>query len=246
MGKKHGFTLVEVVLILALMSIVIVVSYSVFFMGQKSFEVGIDKGLDQADNRILREYLVKEFRYIKYLDNKPPESNLYEFYYTMKIIDNKDVRQLEKTKFKDNIAIENYLISTIKFDELTLDTENGIIEINFIPLGKQKAYNYTIRSENNNNLTNIKFPEENNEIYYAYPEDNIVASSTDTEEPTEDGLDDSENEDSHLPLDHINDWNSNMKYNIGEKVRYLEKIYNSRKNNNDKTPTNSGHWELIK
>ena len=45
--------------------------------GQKSFDLGIDKGLKQEDERILREYLVKELRYISYLDYEPPESKIY-------------------------------------------------------------------------------------------------------------------------------------------------------------------------
>lgn len=72
-NKAKGFTLVEVILVLALIGVMTPIIYSVFFAGQKGFEVSVEQVQEQGDHRILRDYLVKELRDVSYITNGEPK-----------------------------------------------------------------------------------------------------------------------------------------------------------------------------
>lgn len=182
---NKGFTLVEVVLVMGLISVVIAVSYSIFFTGQKSFEVGIDKGIDQQESRIIREYLIKEFRYIAYLGTEKPDADKY---YTLKIKETtqgSESRQLEKVQYKDSEEI-NREILPIKFNDLSMKIENGTMNVKLNTAGNNSDYNFTILMENDPTLSSQKFSMASDKIYYAYPEDILIADDESIEEPNED------------------------------------------------------------
>ncbi|OLS02739.1 PilW family protein [Tissierella creatinophila] len=240
-NNRKGFTLVEVILVLALIGVIITVSYSIFFTGQKSFEVGIDKGLAQEDNRILREYLVRELRYITYFNSQKPNS---QNYYSLKIIQNSNgSNSLIKTKYNNGNKEENNTPFT--FNKLNLKSENGIIkaEVN-------DKYKFTILLENNSTLTGSILSNGSDEIFYAYPEDIQISSESPKEESnnnnnnTEPSKPSEENPNTNPDKD-IPMWNKNNIYNKDDIVMYKGKKYKAKKSNKGKEPTNTGHWELI-
>ena len=93
-NKARGFTLIEVILVLALIGAMTPIVYSVFFGGQKGFEVSVEQVHEQADHRLLRDYLVKELRDVSYIANEKPEK--YDRYYSLEIIDKDGKKGLKK------------------------------------------------------------------------------------------------------------------------------------------------------
>lgn len=174
--KKHGFTLVEIILVLALISIVTIGSYSIFFTGQKSFEVGIDKGRDQADLRILREYLAKELRYINIADSKLPDKETVSKYSILEIKKTPNNKQLVKGVYNNiDKKIKGESIIPVYFSELTIEIKSGTAKIEFSPVDSRNIYEFSITLENNRELNNGKLLDSSNEalqiMYYAYPQD---------------------------------------------------------------------------
>lgn len=194
--KRQGFTLLELVLVVALVGVVTAVSYSILFAGEKSFEVGVDKGQAQADQRILREFLVKELRYASYL-KKDPNDNLikksYDTYYSLELVPIKDdgLYNLKKIKYeKKNSKVET--TNSVKMKYFTLVAKDEKVKVKFISETGNKQtesgnYDFTIFLENVE-LENIKFigaslnsdliKSETNKgkIYYSYPQHKIDKS----------------------------------------------------------------------
>lgn len=189
--KHKGFTLIEVILTLAIIGIVIQLSYSLLFSGTKSFQVGRDKGLSQQDFRIVQEILKKEIRYVKYLNNIAPEDDVnetYEKYYSLELKENDDesysfIRkeyvkdELEANLYQEDTAKEIQLVARIYKGQLPITIkipEEGLNVVD-ISLGKngEKSFSISLEniSESNEKFELILNDSENNRLYYAYPYD---------------------------------------------------------------------------
>ena len=172
-NKARGFTLIEVILVLALIGAMTPIIYSVFFGGQKGFEVSVEQVQEQADHRILRDYLVKELRYVSYIANEKPEK--YEIYYSLEIDENKELKKTEYEKKEEGYEIKSESILPIKFKNLNIKVADGnskVLEVTIDP-----DYTFTILLENEAMLENEDRPEEiillddlNKTIYYSYSE----------------------------------------------------------------------------
>lgn len=62
-NKRKGISLIELVLALAILSIVIQGVYSIFFVGQKSFATGKNKGFAQQGVRVANAFLSEDLKY---------------------------------------------------------------------------------------------------------------------------------------------------------------------------------------
>lgn len=96
---RKGVTLIELVLVLALVGIVLQVVYSIFFVGNVSYSISSNKGFSQQDVRILGDFLISELKYITEMST----TDVYvDSYYSIKI-DNVDGKKiLTKTLHKYN------------------------------------------------------------------------------------------------------------------------------------------------
>lgn len=189
-NNRKGYTLVELMLVIALIGIVTTVAYSIFFTGQKSFEVGIDKGSGQADERILREHLAKELRYIKKVYDEFPIKGTTSIYYSLEIKSIDGKHQLVKKTYLNDKEEPGEQKIPVYFDKLIIQNSGGKINIEFTPIKSDPEYDittseykFTIGLENVGDLgdaillTYWKNKKEKNKskIYYAYPQDIIIS-----------------------------------------------------------------------
>ncbi|WMM26940.1 prepilin-type N-terminal cleavage/methylation domain-containing protein [Tissierella sp. MB52-C2] len=65
MKNNKGLTLIELIITIAIMAIVLQMIYSILFVGNKSFNLGKNKGFIQKDARIVSELITKELRTAK-------------------------------------------------------------------------------------------------------------------------------------------------------------------------------------
>lgn len=63
--NNKGVTLIELLIVLAIIGIILQVVYSIFFVGNKSFNIGKDRGFAQQDARIASDIVIKELRTAK-------------------------------------------------------------------------------------------------------------------------------------------------------------------------------------
>lgn len=255
-NKANGFTLVEVILILALIGVMTPIIYSVFFGGQKGFEVSVEQVHEQTDHRILRDYLVKELRYASYIDNEEPGVNEeYERYYGLKIIEDNGVKRLEKTQY-EGVQIISSNIMPIKFNDINIETKDETMKVKFTFLEDNSNYKITILLENRPTLNAPMLSKKSDEIFYAYPEDIQIANNIPKEEADDNDLNnESDSSDKKEDNENSNEekfpgipiWDSEKTYNQG-----LEVIYNNRKFKaryyceKNKTPGNINHnWQEL-
>lgn len=210
--NRTGFTLVELMLVVALIGVVSSVAYSIFFTGQKSFEVGMKKGEEQADHRILREYLVKELRYIQELYLKDPVGKGLIKYYSLKVEKKEEEKyQLVKKTYINDKEQPGEQIIPVYFDRLDISITSGIVTINFYPVDSQMTsrsntpYKFTIALENKNklggNIVLNSLDPSLQSLYYVYSSEEI------------------------------DEWNETTLYQKGAKVRYNNRIFISRIDN---------------
>ena len=60
--RKKGFTLVELIIFLALLGVVLAIGYRIFFFGQRAFAVGSDQFQLQSEIRKAGDFIIDEVR----------------------------------------------------------------------------------------------------------------------------------------------------------------------------------------
>lgn len=168
---KKGFTLIEIILVIAIVGIVIQLSYSIFFSGTKSFSIGRDKGLSQEDFRIIQESLLRELRYARDLDMEEPDLLLY---YCLRLKEHEDESfSLIKTEFNRG-SKTNTPIAT-KFKEIEIISERGKLNVDIRLLEEKEKKSFTILLENNLGFSkDIDLSSQDLSeftLYYVFPED---------------------------------------------------------------------------
>lgn len=108
MKKKYnnkGVTLIELLIVLAIMGIVLQLLYSIFFVGNKSFNTSKDRGFAQQDVRIVSTLITNELKNAKEISFEKLEGDYYSLRYNSKDkilykdIFNKDIKQEKKILF---------------------------------------------------------------------------------------------------------------------------------------------------
>ncbi len=178
--KIKGFTLVEVIVTVALVSVVFAAIFSFFFFQTSTYSHGSDKSQIQTEIRLASDFISKELRYAtKVSVATPSDSSLYNRLY---IQDNKLMFQPA-----GGTAIEK---SSDIFDPADFSVDiagiGGEFIINYSLHGTKNKSDYTIRSSvvmKNISTTNN---ENGNQIYYQLPValSSTTPTSTPTSEPT--------------------------------------------------------------
>lgn len=176
-NKRYGFTLLEVILTLALIGIVIPLIYSLFFSGQKSFKLGTEEVYEQQDHRQLRDYLVKELRYIDKLSDEPLSGGDYEKYYSLELEDNKIIKAEYKNSDSGSTDA-TVILSSIEEEEIHLTLTNNILAVKYKYKDQeedQQADNFVFLLENSEQGTgSFKITKSGSDkLYYAMTEDII-------------------------------------------------------------------------
>lgn len=239
--NQKGFTLIEIMLMLALLSIVIGIAYSMHFVGNKSFEVSKDIGFAQQDARIISEYLNRELKYSSKISKDDYEEGRY---YSIELRDNDDgTKTLIKTEYEgDGTTNETKLLSK-DWKDIKIGLEQGnrtIKGLITIKLSNNTDYELAITIP----LENIKEVGElpnilssTDKVYYALPEDILIADVGDGENTPGDGeggdIDDGENGDNDNGDDDPGNpeypvWKSSDVYSIGDIVSHNDKKYIKR------------------
>lgn len=145
---RKGITLIELLLTLAIVSIVVLAGYSLFFTGNISFSTSAGKGLSQQDGRIMVDYINRELKAVKnlYLRKEDLETSDIDNFYSISFIEG----SLTKDKYISNSITKSIQIgSNPKNVSLELIKEEEHIHKNKIRLHvvteeKSKTNNYEI------------------------------------------------------------------------------------------------------
>lgn len=120
--NNKGITLIELIITLAIMAIAIQIIYSLFFVGNKSFNISKNKGFAQQEARIAFDLINTELRLAKEIS----DNNLSGKYYSLTIEDNKLYR--ESSNASGKVLFEFKGQAKIKYENIT----NGILYIKII------------------------------------------------------------------------------------------------------------------
>jgi prepilin-type N-terminal cleavage/methylation domain-containing protein len=111
--RREGFTLLEVILVIALIGIIIPAIYSIFSTGNTSYGISKNRGFAQQDVRLASDFIASNLKYVTALSDD--ENEFYTDYYSLKIIQNSD---------KDVLA----LIHNVRDDKGTETLEDDTID----------------------------------------------------------------------------------------------------------------------
>lgn len=136
--NNKGVTLIELLIVLAIMVIILQVIYSLFFVGNKSFNTSKNKGFAQQDARIASTLINSELRTAKKISISPfkiSELELEEKYYSLTLEDDKLFKKTfnyngsigEKTLLYSNLS--NLKFKYIEESEGIEGTVQGFINI---------------------------------------------------------------------------------------------------------------------
>lgn len=132
--NKKGFTLVELLIVLGLLSVVLGVGYNFYFSTTRSFATAETQWIIQRDIRQVAEFLTNELRYAYQLDltnaavpGKPTKNDNYIF------LDDKSNTYKHRYTDEKNNDYEKTIIDadkcTISFSRVKQDTEIGTSNI---------------------------------------------------------------------------------------------------------------------
>lgn len=115
--NRKGITLLELILVLALVSLTIPVIYSIFFAGNSSYNISKNRGFAQQDVRLASDFIATNLMYVTALSDD--ENEFYTDYYSLKVIQKDE---------HDVLA----LIHNVRDDKGTDTLEDDIINENII------------------------------------------------------------------------------------------------------------------
>lgn len=165
--KRKGITLIELVLTVAIISVIIQVIYSIFFVGNLSFNTSKDIGFAQQGARIPIDYINKEVRNSEsvYIGIEP---NVYP-YHSIQLESGNLVKTTYSSSEEEPIKqIISGNINIIEFIPIWKDKEDDLLDYNKIKLyvkvveGENesivKEFTTLIRLENASEVGVIKRP----------------------------------------------------------------------------------------
>lgn len=188
---QQGVTLVELLFAVVLMGIIIQVSYSIFFVGTKSFQTGVDRGMNQDDFRMLREVLAKELRNASYLGLNEPDSSTsqdksYSTYYSLEI--EKDLEEGYYLLKKEYPGNGNSKLPKLpdEISNMKFSYSEGMIKVATFLLGEESSKEFNILAENHLRIDGSIELSLGKKIFYAYPKDEILPEPAEDETNPED------------------------------------------------------------
>lgn len=157
---RSGFTVVELILSASLMSLVLAVSFSIYFLGQDMFNMGTEKSSAQENARIAGDFITRDIRSAKGLsvDESVISSNNTE-YYALLVSNGNLVKQV-----KEGGAVK----STVKVCPIDLirfsASPDGMLHVDIEASEKKQKYELDFDVK----LLNINLPDvpNNSEVIY--------------------------------------------------------------------------------
>lgn len=165
-SKRKGISLIELILTISLISIVLQIVYSIFFVSDFSYSISRNKGFSQQEVRIVGNFIENELRYVT--DINLTDEYLGE-YYSLRILEDDNSKNLIKTKHTK--TLEGEIVSQVdEIEQSILGSWKSIKIKNSVPgeisidilqeegKGKKKAgYNLpiSIKTFNNDELLKI-------------------------------------------------------------------------------------------
>ena len=162
--KQHGFTLLEVLIVVALIPLLLGVTYSIFSMSNKTFNSSTGKAVIQKDARTTTRFITKQLRNAKEVAVSPPTINDGEKYYAIKLIKNTNdslSTLVIQTIDSKNLVVEELSIGK-RFKNISFKTDSpGVLSFS---LGFE---NYTLTSAIKlNNISKFTLSGEVDKIYF--------------------------------------------------------------------------------
>lgn len=155
--NNKGFTLVELLITLAIMGIVIQLIYSLFFVGNKSFNISKNKGFAQQDVRIASIFLIDELRTVEKISN----IGLTGKYYSLRLENGKIFRKVHNGDGSEPDLYISNNIDNINFKytkEIKMEIINIFIEAKEGELKRDeqsKEIDFNILLENSPNYDKV-------------------------------------------------------------------------------------------
>jgi len=161
-NNRKGMTLVELLLTVAIFSLVIQLVYSIFFVGQKSFVTSKDIGFAQQEARLPIDYINRQVRTAKNVYFVDPSSIAQYPYYSIGINNLNQLEEIEYHSLDSNTPkIIASGIDAIEFNIIydSVEPEKPITnQVNLSVVASessiQKKYETLIRFENSGDIIN--------------------------------------------------------------------------------------------
>lgn len=122
--NNKGVTLIELLIVLAIIGIVLQVLYSIFFIGNKSFNTSKNKGFAQQDSRIAYTYITNELKTAKFIS----PNQLTGKYYSLRFENGELYKDLYNEDGTKQIILISNNLNKVEFIHLDV-TSRGIINV---------------------------------------------------------------------------------------------------------------------
>lgn len=156
-GTRKGITLIELLLVIALIGVIIPVVTSIFFVGNKSYSVSKDIGFIQQDLRLASIFTNKELRLTSDIQETAPVGGVY---YGLKVYYDDSLKKttIEIKEYQDGTNTETRKING-DYDLITIGNTNfGLISFSAVSTVNGQNYEIT-QSILLENMTNLKVNE---------------------------------------------------------------------------------------
>ena len=152
---NRGITLVELIIVLALISVVLFLTITILLISKKSFDLGMDSTIIQQDARRASDHITDKLKFAKYVSSSPLTG---QEYYRISLEDNAlAVSNIIVEKYDSSgVVTQKMTVSkNIKSLQFTSGDENSKL-IDFEIMASSGDYNYQLKSSvtlNNSSIT---------------------------------------------------------------------------------------------
>jgi len=138
--NKLGFTLVEMMMAIALFAVLISIAYPMFFTASRSFNTSVNKTFSQKQARFLADSIIKELRFVKDISVAPFNADSGDYF---SLSTNNGC--LVKTTYHEGAAAQSEIIS--------LSQENNVPDYFIL---KSLLFSKDTFNPNIKNMLNVK------------------------------------------------------------------------------------------
>lgn len=160
--KRKGFTLIEVLMAVALFSVLVAVVFSMYFVGTKTFSIAVDQSFIQKQARTAADFISKELRTAKAI-SIDPMSFSGEDCYILQLKDKNGERYLVKTTKQGGQQSDAFVVP---LSEMTFSSNNSNMLSVYVKAGDIRMYeiNFDVRLEN---ISAVSIQQGSTVIYYS-------------------------------------------------------------------------------